>query len=156
MIKERIDMREKSSLRTWQKRYRDGDFSSTDVEIQIEAGWYDWFCDDKTLKRKTDIFAKSILMLTDSKRINLDSMHVWFNGNCPFDFPIYDDFRISDKETGKVLYAISRHDPFNEEKCLWSVYAICENLVIGKEGYPTHKCYSFKTTKQLVKWFNEQ
>lgn len=31
------------SVRTWQERFRAGDFSSRDRAVQCEAGWYDWF-----------------------------------------------------------------------------------------------------------------
>ncbi len=35
------------SVRTWQERFRAGDFSSRDRAVQCEAGWYDWFCRDE-------------------------------------------------------------------------------------------------------------
>ena len=37
------------SVRTWQERFRAGDFSSRDRAVQCEAGWYDWFCRDDAL-----------------------------------------------------------------------------------------------------------
>lgn len=145
-----------TSLRQWQEMYGNGEFSSPDTETQIKAGWYDWFCSSKQLGKKTIALAKPVMKLIESKRINLDTMYVWFKNNCPFDYPLYDDFRIADIETGKVLYTVAHHEPYDKEKHLWNVYAVCEDLVIGKEGYPTIKCYPFKTTKELVAWFNEQ
>ena len=37
-------MRNEIVLRTWIKRFNNGDFEARVVLTQIEAGWYDWFC----------------------------------------------------------------------------------------------------------------
>lgn len=144
------------SIKEWQEKYKNGEFSSPDFETQVSAGWYDWFCNTDSLEKKTHFFSKAIMLLKDSSRVSLDNHYVWFKNNCPFDYPLYDDFRIADMKTGEVLYTIVKHDPMNEEKCLWTVYAIKEGLVKHRKyGHPTFKHYSFKTTKQLAEWLNE-
>ena len=37
-------MEKQGNLATWIQKFNDGDFDSRDVQTQIEAGWFDWFC----------------------------------------------------------------------------------------------------------------
>lgn len=147
-------MREEFNIREWQEKYAKGEFSSPDFDTQVYAGWYDWFCNTNSLEKKTHRFAKVIMKLQNSKRIDLENSYIWFKNNCPFDFPLYDDLRIADKNNGGNIYVISYKEPYDKEKHLWNVYALREPLVIGEEG-PTTKCYSFRKTKDLIEWLNE-
>lgn len=94
------------TIRTFINRFAAGDFESKDVETQCEAGWYDWFCRDTSLARKTEALGKKVAQLADSPKINLDTMYVFFKNNCPTWAPLYDDFRICDMETGDVIYTV--------------------------------------------------
>nr|CAI3971226.1 hypothetical protein ORM20_00177 [Ochrobactrum phage ORM_20] len=94
------------SIREFIKRFDNGEFDSPDVKTQCEAGWYDWFCRDTSLRNKTIFLAKRLKTLLDSPLIDQDKMYVFFKNNCPVQGKLYDDFRICDLETGDVIYCI--------------------------------------------------
>ena len=53
------------SVRTWQERFRAGDFSSRERAVQCEAGWYDWFCRDDALAGRLKKISGVVLGITD-------------------------------------------------------------------------------------------
>jgi hypothetical protein len=94
------------SMNVFASRFLAGDFVSTDVKTQCEAGWYDWFCRDTSLANKTKSLGTKVLRLMKSSKINPETQYVWFKNNCPMNGSLYDDFRIADLETGDVLYTV--------------------------------------------------
>ena len=138
-------MDENMTIREFQKRFLAGDFESPDRETQIEAGWYDWFCSDSALKRKTDRMGKVVARLTDSDKVNLDTMYVFFKNCCPMVGPLYDQFKICDLKTGEVLFCIDLGD--QRQVKLWQVWDCRDN---------TPPAPGFDNSAELVKWLNRK
>jgi len=109
-------MRDSISIREYVKNYTEGKYDSPDVETQIEAGWYDWFCKDSSLKRKTEVLTQKLLQIISSSKINLDTMYCFFKNNYPLYGTLYDDFRICDRETGFVLYTVIPKSGYTKNK----------------------------------------
>jgi len=138
-------MRKELSLRTWIENFNQGDFDSKDLETQIKAGWYDWFCKDESLANKTKRMGNIIKQFKDGGKLNLDNMYVWFKNNCPLAGPLYDDFRIADIESGDTLFTI-QINCFREEN-RYTVY--------GKRNDFDTPLFGTESIKVLVAWMNE-
>ena len=87
--------------------YLTGKYDAPDVKTQCTAGWYDWFCQEKSLAKKTDTLYKKLLQIIRSKKFDIKSTYVLFKNNCPMAGKLYDDFRICDIKTGDVLYTVT-------------------------------------------------
>lgn len=101
------------NIKKYLERFDKGDFSSKDVDVQIDAGWYDWFCQDTSLRNKTYRLTKQLKQLLPSPKINVETSYVFFKNNCPMIGRLYDDFRICDMMTKDVIYTVvprSGHD----------------------------------------------
>ena len=138
-------MSKELSLREWIPKFNLNEFESRDLETQIKAGWYDWFCKDESLANKTKRMGSIVKQFKDGGKLNLDSMYVWFKNNCPLAGPLYDDFRIADIESGETLFTI-QINCFREEK-RYTVY--------GKRNDFDTPLLNTDSIKVLVKWFNE-
>ncbi len=68
--------------------------------------WYDWFCRDSSLSNKSKKLLPKVKQISESIKINPDKCYVFFKNNCPYDGPLYDDFRICDLKNGDVIYTI--------------------------------------------------
>lgn len=140
-----------TSIREWSIRFLNDEFQSQNVKTQIEAGWYDWFCKDSSLKGKTYRMGSIIQQVKDGGKVDLDNWYVWFKNNCPLNGPLYDDFRFADLKTGNVMFTI-------QINCCWNKHRY---TVYGRKptenGYTTFfdkPLFECDNSRDLVKWLN--
>jgi len=94
------------SVNEFIRNYEDGKYANADTDTMIEAGWFDWFCEDEELKSKLDGLFPKVKQLAASSKIDTDTMYVFFKNNCPVNGELYDDFRFCEIETGDVVYTV--------------------------------------------------
>ena len=115
-------MRQHITVREFMRNYDRGVYDSNDVNTMIEAGWYDWFCRDKNLKKRLDALFPKVKEIVLSQKINPHTMYVFFKNNCPVYGSLYDDFRFCDMKTGDVIYTVipaSGHKANKGQAELW-------------------------------------
>ena len=139
-----------TSLRQWQKNYKNGAYNNPGFQTMCKAGWYDWFCKDTSLKGKLDKMAKIIIQISDNGKVDLDNSYVWFKNNCPLAYPLYDDFRIADRETGRNIYVVDMPSEYTKQTqgAGYVVYGL-----VNDYREPLFKCNDMR---DLVKWFNNK
>jgi hypothetical protein len=88
----------------------------------IDAGWFDWFCEDYELKSRLDAMFPKVKQLAVSSKIDINTMYVFFKNNCPGRGDLYDDFRFCDIETGDVVYTVTPASGHTRDKGLAEVW----------------------------------
>jgi hypothetical protein len=131
-------------LRTWIQRFNNNEYESLDVKVQIEAGWYDWFCRDTSLKNKTKKMGNIIKQIKDGGKVNLDETYIWFKNNCPMSGPLYDDFRIANIHDGATQLLVQIDSPWEDAK--YAVYSV--------DDFFDKPVLITNSSRQLVKWLN--
>ena len=138
-------MSENLKLSEWIKRFKEESYDDPSVTTQIEAGWYDWFCKDNSLKNKTKRMGNIIKQLKPGGKVDLENSYVWFKNNCPLVGNLYDDFRIADLESDVTLMVIQINAPRHEK-----TYTVYERLTHYEKVV-----FSSNSAKELIKWLNE-
>lgn len=141
-------MKDRISINEWINKFLSGDFDSQDVRVQIQAGWYDWFCKDSSLANKTKKMGNIVRQVKRGGKVNLDDWYVWFKNNCPLNGPLYDDFRFASLETGDVQFTIQINCCWNNHR--YSVYGRTPD----GEGHWDEPLFESDSLKDLVKWLN--
>lgn len=138
-------MDKQQPLSYWIKAYNERKFDSKDTKVQIEAGWYDWFCKDTSLNNKTKKMGNIIKQIKPGGKVDLETSYVWFKNNCPISGPLYDDFRITDIETNNTLILVQIDCVWNDTK-----YTVYERL----DGFDKPVLQT-NSSRELVKWLNK-
>ena len=132
------------NITKWIADFKAGKFDNRRREIQIKAGWYDWFCADTSLRNKTKNLGKKLIRIAESKKFDNETAYVFFKNNCPMNGKLYDDFRICDIKTGKLLFTIiprSGHVRHNGQGHVWGHENDFDGPIITG------------TWKEIVAWF---
>lgn len=136
------------SARRWIQRFKEGGYNNPNWGVQIAAGWYDWFCDNSSLRNKTYKMGKIIAKIHNGGKIDLDKNYVWFKNNCPLYGPLYDDFRFASLEDREVQFTIQIDCCCNKKK-----YAVYGRRHKGGE-FSEKPLFECSDSRILVKWFN--
>ena len=142
-------MEERICLQSWIGAFLLNEYESQDVKTQIKAGWYDWFCKDSSLAKKTQRMGNIISKLREGGKVNFKNWYVWFKNNCPLNGPLYDDFRFADLETGEVQFTIQLDCCWNKKK-----YAVYGRTPDG-EFHSDEPLFETDSVKELINWFNK-
>ena len=141
-------MKDRISINEWINKFLSGEFDSQDVRVQIQAGWYDWFCKDSSLANKTKKMGNIVRQVKSGGKVDLNNWYVWFKNNCPLNGPLYDDFRFANLETGDVQFTIQINCCWNKHR--YAVYGRTSN----GEGHWDEPLFESDSLKDLVNWLN--
>lgn len=126
--KEKDIFNDEYRLRAWVDAYKGGNFDSTSLSAMIDAGWYDWFCKDTSLKARFDKLAPKVVAIANSKKVDTENTYVFFKNNCPMSGPLYDSFSICDINTANVLFWVGyvRKGCYGDYRSGWEVNAMVD------------------------------
>lgn len=141
-------MKDRISINEWINKFLSREFDSQDVRVQIQAGWYDWFCKDSSLANKTKKMGNIVRQVKGGGKVDLNNWYVWFKNNCPLNGPLYDDFRFANLETGDVQFTIQINCCWNKHR-----YAVYGRTPDG-EGHWDEPLFESDSLKDLVNWLN--
>lgn len=141
-------MKNFKSIRDLINDFKNGKYNSDNIETQISAGWFEWFCDDCDLLVKTHEFCSILCTLNESSKINLDKWYVYFKNICPLKGSLYDEIRFAVIETKEIIYIIQIDFECNKSKF----------VVLGKKDermiIPDKVLYETNSKEELVFWMN--
>jgi hypothetical protein len=96
----------KTNLKTQLEAFEKGIFLDSDGNESWCFNFYDWFCKDTSLERKSrSLFAKVKKFIKANPQIDTTEVYVFFKNNCPMVGPLYDDFRICTPD--RVVYTVT-------------------------------------------------
>lgn len=126
-----------------------GEFSKQDIDVQLKAGWIDWFCKNTSLYKKTAKMGNIIKYIKDNGKVKLLEWYVCFKNSCPLNGPLYDDFRFGRLDKGDIQLII-------QIDCCWNNHRYCVWGRTSEDERFEHESPLFETNskKELIKWLN--
>jgi len=97
----------KATLREQFEAFDQGRYVDSNGKESWCFNFYDWFCNEKSLKNKANTLFRASRRFAKKMDIDLDKHYVFFKNNCPMRGPLRDDFRICDRETGDVIWNVT-------------------------------------------------
>lgn len=94
-------------LNDWLVAFDAGEFSSSNISVQVRAGWVDWFCSDSLLHKKTATLSSKLRELAKSSKFDSNKVEVYFWNKCPVYGSLFDTIRLVEHESGHALYIIT-------------------------------------------------
>lgn len=79
----------------------------------LSSYFYDWFCLDSSLRKKSEGLMKKAKKFATKMNIDLDTHYLWFKNNCPYSGNLYDDFRFADCKTGDTMWTVTPSSGFH-------------------------------------------
>ena len=96
----------KVSLREQLAAFKAGNIMDSDGTVNFCFNFFDWFCRESSLENKALQLFPRVKTFAEKMNVNLDTTYCIFKNNCPVGGPLYDDFRICDRESGKVIWTV--------------------------------------------------
>ncbi len=96
----------KVSLREQLAAFKAGNIMDSDGTVTFCFNFFDWFCRESSLENKAKQLFPRVKTFAEKMNVNLDTTYCIFKNNCPVGGPLYDDFRICDRETGRVIWTV--------------------------------------------------
>ena len=66
-------MEKRITIREWIINFLMEEYTHDDVQTQIKAGWWDWFCKDSSLRSKTYKMGRIIQKINGKGKVDLDN-----------------------------------------------------------------------------------
>ena len=95
-----------STLKQQFEAFSEGKYLDSNGKESWCFNFYDWFCNESSLKGKADRLFPMARRFAEKMNIDQDKYNVFFKNNCPLNGPLYDDFRICDVESGDVVWTV--------------------------------------------------
>lgn len=100
-------MENRVSLKAQLEAFKNGDIMEATGELNTFCyNFFDWFCRDFSLEDRSRKLFPRVKKFAEKMGVNLDTTYCFFKNNCPMNGPLYDDFRICDRETGHIIFTV--------------------------------------------------